>query len=837
MSYVVDFSKTPKSILLGLINSENNSTLTEDMFDFLPLAEPTQPGFDTHVPMQWHTTDSMIGLVHIHYNRIDIGTLFSLTGISLKEVNLTTDAGGNIVFDDLFFAELSRRYNVVVTAADFEFTQNAEGVYVFKAKANNLAYKGEHLVSIESSLESRVQATILDGFMVIDGDDIGLVLVTKYVDQYGYTIGTDSTKASADMITYGIDCTSFKDLLEIQEDGEYTPHSQILPALTPYPALPELPADYNNWPFESVDVTFTTLQELTTGDAQPSWHLDYIGANRFSVLPELDDWLRDPVEANHWDYKSQNRLFFATEIIRDGNIVKPDTDTPMWTSLTWSGVGSAYAFTNYHANWLVQAGSQFIEDQSLLVGATLNGFHGDVILNLLQDQYNGGTVADTLALVFHTDEDYDTRTTTAYLVKNPLDVSPTIIYTGSLSGHTFENTSGFNVEVILDDEVDEDDYVVTASIRTIIRVDDVVVFDKTLIGDDVDLLGRTTPMVIGVGAWKYPNASFELISFTTSGKGYGHTPMPKHNAWVSATTSEYGDVVGISSTYTSVNNHDGYDPTFEPADYTTDEQGVLYNIPGPACIMTANIRTGFNGYLVRNYQGVPATTEFLPTTYFNTDAHDQRVRLIIASTPDGVRQIVASIDPFNYEGYGCFSLLYINSGVITKLGDDMFGWTGGQPLSELTNMSVQWGRSDKNYMAMFSINGEPAGMITPGLDFINQQLDDTSWLATSYVGMGAINVPGISFGNLVATVYDLPTAGGNFKYHADLVAKLAEYGVPAFANTTPANPAYQLPTTAFDASNHARQNLILVNTVESDAMYGRLMLHYDGTIPTTSTGE
>ena len=103
--------------------------------------------------------------------------------------------------------------------------------------------------------------------------------------------------------------------------------------------------------------------------------------------------------------------------------------------------------------------------------------------------------------------------------------------------------------------------------------------------------------------------------------------------------------------------------------------------------------------------------------------------------------------------------------------------------------------------------------------------------------MGGINIPGISFANITATTFDLPTTGGEFKYHADLVAKLAEYGVPAFANTTPANPAYQLPTTAFDASNHARQNLILVNTVESDAMYGRLMLHYDGTIPTTSTGE
>ena len=109
MSYVVDFSKTPKSILLELINSENASTPTEEMFDFLPMAEPTKSGFDTHVPLQWRTTENMIGLLNVYYNRVGLGTLFSLTGINLKEVNLDLDEIDQVIVNDKFYDELYRR--------------------------------------------------------------------------------------------------------------------------------------------------------------------------------------------------------------------------------------------------------------------------------------------------------------------------------------------------------------------------------------------------------------------------------------------------------------------------------------------------------------------------------------------------------------------------------------------------------------------------------------------------------------------------------------------------------------------------------------------------------
>lgn len=217
-------------MLIDLINGENSTTLDESMFDILPISTETgKVGFGTKAPLQWRTTENMIGLLNVYYNRVDLGTLFSLTGISLKEVNLTCDAEGKVVFDDLFYAEISRRYGVNCTAADFDIVLNAEGAYVFKAKAENLAYIGEQVLGIEASLETRVQATILDGFVFVDEHDIGLVLVLRENGSITKLSNYVDNKALTLTATYNLDCSEFSNLLELTP---YVPASSHMDGLS-----------------------------------------------------------------------------------------------------------------------------------------------------------------------------------------------------------------------------------------------------------------------------------------------------------------------------------------------------------------------------------------------------------------------------------------------------------------------------------------------------------------------------------------------------------------------------------------------------------------------------
>ena len=45
MPYIVDFNKAPETLLLELVNSENNAALTFDLVELMPpVVETTKPG-------------------------------------------------------------------------------------------------------------------------------------------------------------------------------------------------------------------------------------------------------------------------------------------------------------------------------------------------------------------------------------------------------------------------------------------------------------------------------------------------------------------------------------------------------------------------------------------------------------------------------------------------------------------------------------------------------------------------------------------------------------------------------------------------------------------------
>lgn len=234
MPYIVDFNKAPKTLLLELLNSENGSALTEDQVELMsPIVETTQVGFDTKLPIRWRTTSDMVGVVNVYYNRIDLEVLFSLTGITLKEVNLDLDEQLNVIINDKFFDELKRRYQVTFTSNDFGFTAGETGP-TLAALPSNVAYKGSVAAAIERSLFTRVQAPILNGFSLIDPTDITLFMTDRELEIYQVPARIDSSKVSAEIVTRGIDCSDFQNLLELNADGSFKYLTELTSQLTAY---------------------------------------------------------------------------------------------------------------------------------------------------------------------------------------------------------------------------------------------------------------------------------------------------------------------------------------------------------------------------------------------------------------------------------------------------------------------------------------------------------------------------------------------------------------------------------------------------------------------------
>lgn len=129
---------------------------------------------------------------------------------------------------------------------------------------------------------------------------------------------------------------------------------------------------------------------------------------------------------------------------------------------------------------------------------------------------------------------------------------------------------------------------------------------------------------------------------------------------------EYGSLLGIVSGYNAGLPGMTFDPTYDPATYTTNYQGMLFQ-NHRYYQMTATGAAGANGYIQRNALGKSASLGNLTTTYANTDTHDQRLMLIIRADDSGSEQLVAVVDPFNQDGHGVVSIQYYNAGTWTPM--------------------------------------------------------------------------------------------------------------------------------------------------------------------------
>ena len=164
MSYVVDHKKLPKQLLFELFKDANDLPFTVDDLTFANVSASSKEGYGTKVEVRWSTNHDIIGKINVYYNRMDLATLFSLSGLTVIEIYLDPAERG-IILNDKVFAEITRRYGVVFTADDFDLSQTETG-YLLSAKETNLAYTGSQHIDVYWSLETKIQQPVLNGFDV-----------------------------------------------------------------------------------------------------------------------------------------------------------------------------------------------------------------------------------------------------------------------------------------------------------------------------------------------------------------------------------------------------------------------------------------------------------------------------------------------------------------------------------------------------------------------------------------------------------------------------------------------------------------------------------------------
>ena len=171
MAYVTDFSKKPLPNLLGLINEANNLGLTEADVALRGLAPATPVegsglSYNTSVEIDVITNEVQDDYVAFTYTRVDVGVLFSLVVPAVREVDVPLNESGVPADTAVLWAEIQRKYHVNFDDENFDVALVSPGVISITAKATSVMYIGTFNLNIGSSLESRVQYTILDGFVV-----------------------------------------------------------------------------------------------------------------------------------------------------------------------------------------------------------------------------------------------------------------------------------------------------------------------------------------------------------------------------------------------------------------------------------------------------------------------------------------------------------------------------------------------------------------------------------------------------------------------------------------------------------------------------------------------
>lgn len=203
MSYEVDFKKPPKQLLLEMFNLANQLNCTMEQLTFTNIRPSVKAGYNTATDIWWNTTADKVGKVTVNYNRIDLAVLFSLCGLSVKELNIDV-VNGKLSKTNKVWAEIERRYGIRMSPDDFDIVDD----YIVP-KAGNVAFTGTNEIAVEWSLMTRVSSVLLKGFSLIPDNDLSLVIEDTGLNALSWPASMSGDKASAELLTYGIDCSDF----------------------------------------------------------------------------------------------------------------------------------------------------------------------------------------------------------------------------------------------------------------------------------------------------------------------------------------------------------------------------------------------------------------------------------------------------------------------------------------------------------------------------------------------------------------------------------------------------------------------------------------------------
>jgi hypothetical protein len=190
MSYVVELNKHPSTLMRELFNHFNDTNYSEVELTVgsEPKPSPLEP-YNTvvDVTLVGHPETADVPYASIHFNRIDLATLFSVVEVKLREVDIKADGS----FDEvLVLQEVARKYGINTESGMFGVKQ-IEGHDVFFAKVNNPAFVGYSPLVIELSLDSRIGYRELNGFeltteVVIDDVYVKINNPTYADDRFAY---------------------------------------------------------------------------------------------------------------------------------------------------------------------------------------------------------------------------------------------------------------------------------------------------------------------------------------------------------------------------------------------------------------------------------------------------------------------------------------------------------------------------------------------------------------------------------------------------------------------------------------------------------------------------
>lgn len=180
VTYFTNFTKTPLEMLLGLLNNDNNFSLTPDDVAVRNVAvithAPSGKPYNTSIEIDLLTNEVTDDFATFYYNRVDLVTLFSLIDPKIRQVDVPTDPVTGLPTDyAVFTAELLRKFGVAFNPVDFDFTtkyattgiEADKAILVITANDENVSYIGSVEVDVLASLDSlatRVATTQLDGF-------------------------------------------------------------------------------------------------------------------------------------------------------------------------------------------------------------------------------------------------------------------------------------------------------------------------------------------------------------------------------------------------------------------------------------------------------------------------------------------------------------------------------------------------------------------------------------------------------------------------------------------------------------------------------------------------